>query len=533
MRKLFAVLLLVALFCFPSHAAMPDRDIVIIYTNDVHCGVDENIGYAGVAFYRDEMKKTNPYVTLVDAGDAVQGAVFGTISNGRYIIEIMNAMGYDLAIPGNHEFDYGMSQFENFAKNLKCGYISCNFRDDVTGQLLLEPYRMFTYGNTKVAFVGASTPDSITSSTPSSFMDALGDYIYSFDGDKTGEKLCASIQKAIDAARDAGADFVILVGHLGEYEDVTEVWSAPFVVGHTRGIDAVIDGHSHEVTPSLMIKNLDGKEIPITQTGTKLKNIGQITIDTSGKISTKLIDSVSGRNGKIDALIKELKARYEDTLKTRLGHLDFDMPALNEKNEWLIRNDEKGICDFLADAFLAASEGSAEVAFVNAGGIRADLKKGEITYNDALTVCPFGNSLCICEVSGQAILDELEMGTRMMPQRNGGLLHVAGLTYTVDISIPSPVRLDEKNMLTGVSGPRRVKDVKIGDTPLDPKKTYSVISSTYVLREKGDGHCFNGARLVRTGFVIDTDALAHYIKSFETIPDKYKTSQKRMTVIGE
>ena len=532
MKKVFAVLLLSVFLCVPAFAGNPDKDIVIIYTNDVHCGVDDHIGYAGLAFYRHEAEKRTPYVTLIDAGDAVQGAVIGTISNGRYIIEIMNAMDYDMAVPGNHEFDYGMSQFENFAKNLKCGYVSCNFKDAVTGQLVFEPYRMMKYGNTKIAFVGVCTPDAVTTSTPSSFMDARGDYIYDFDGDKTGEKLCATIQKTVDNARDAGADFVILVGHLGENPPFKE-WSSLNVAAHTRGIDAIIDGHSHEVTPCLMAKNLDGKEIPITQTGTKLEYIGQVTIDTSGKVSTELIDSVSGRDEKVDALIRELKARYEDTLKTKLGKTDFDLLAVDEKGEWLLRNAETNICDFMADAFLAAADGAAEIAFVNAGNIRANLKAGELTYNDALNVSPFGSTVCICDVKGQTILDELEMSVRLMPQRSGGLLHVAeGVTYTVDITIPSPVQIDDKNVLLSISGPRRVKDVTVGGKPLDPNKTYSVLASSYVLREKGDGHRFEGAKLTKPDFITDADALAHYIKSFPTIPDKYRTQQGRMKIVS-
>ena len=208
---LFALaLLFVCLGIRAGEAANPDQDIVILYTNDVHCGVDDHIGYAGLAYYKKEAEKRTPNVTLVDAGDAVQGATIGMISNGRYIIEIMNAVGYDLAVPGNHEFDYGMGQFENFAKTLSCGYVSCNFRDAVTGQLVFEPYKMISYKNAagavKVAFVGACTPETIVTSTPASFMDSYENYIYDFDGDVTGAKLCASIQKAVNVARDAGGD---------------------------------------------------------------------------------------------------------------------------------------------------------------------------------------------------------------------------------------------------------------------------------------------------------------------------------------
>ena len=233
MKKISALLLLLAVMCVPSWGAVPDKDIVILSTNDVHCGVDEVIGYAGVEYYKHEMQKLTPYVTLVDAGDWAQGATIGMIAQGRYILEIMNAMNYEVAVPGNHEFDYGWGMFERLAANLKCGFISCNLMDLRTGKTVFKPYKIFTYGNVKVAFVGASTPESITKSTPSYFMDDAGEYIYDFNGEATGEKLIAAIQKAVDDARAEGADYVIVLGHLGEYEDVTPVWAVPFIAPRT------------------------------------------------------------------------------------------------------------------------------------------------------------------------------------------------------------------------------------------------------------------------------------------------------------
>lgn len=533
-KKFTLGLLFVLAFIMCSSSAsmsltMPDKDIIILYTNDVHCGVDDNIGYAGLAFYKSEVGKKTPYVTLIDAGDAVQGAVIGSISNGNYIIEIMNAVGYDLAVPGNHEFDYYMSQFEKFARDLKCGYVSCNFRDVVTGQLVFEPYRIFNYGKTKVAFVGACTPNSIASSNPTAFMDSTGNYIFDFDGEFTGKKFYASIQKAVDEARNNGADYVILVGHLGESIPApVDIWNAQNVAANTRGIDAVIDGHSHEVTPALFVKNLDGKEIPITQSGTKLKFIGQVTIDTSGKIKTELIGEVKGRDEKITALIDGLKARYEDTLKTQLGYVSFDLIAVDSNNRWLLRNNETNLCDFMADAFFEAAEGEADCAFVNAGNIRADIKTGEITYNNALTVSPFGGTLCICEVPGQTILDELELGVALMPENSGGLLHGSGITYAVDTSVKTPVKLDNKGMLLEISGARRVGNVLIGEKPLDPAQKYKVIAESYVLRGKGDGHVFSGARLLKLDFISTVDAISHYVKKFTSIPENYRNPQGRM-----
>ena len=539
MRKLLAFVLVIAALMIPSCSLavnLPDKDIIIIYTNDVHCGVDDFIGYAGLALYKKQMQAQSPYVTLVDAGDAVQGATIGAISQGRYIIEIMNYLGYDVAVPGNHEFDYGWGQFENFCKNIKCGYISCNLVDTVTGQLFLKPYKMIKYGNTKVAYVGICTPESITKSTPSSFMDSLGNYIYDFGGDKTGDKICAAVQKAVDQARDEGADYVIAVGHLGEYEDVVEEWSAPRVISGTRGIDALIDGHSHEVTPALKIKNLDGKEITITQTGTKLQNIGKMTINTEGKISTELISEVKGgRDPEADKFIDEIKARFEGTLNAHIGHSNFILRAMDDNGTWLVRNGETGLCNIITDALLhsakATKTGGADIAIYNAGGIRSNMNPGELTYGSALSVLPFSNTICICEVSGQTLLDELEHGARNFPERSGGLLHVAGMTYTINGKIPSPIKADDKNMLIGIEGERRVSDVKVNGEPLEPDKLYKVISVSYVLLAKGDGHIFKGAKILEADYEVACDSLVHYIKSLDELPEKYKEAQNRITFI--
>ena len=536
MKKLFAVLMLLSVFCVPSYAAVPDNNIVILFTNDVHCGVDENIGYAGVEFYKHEQEKITPYVTLVDAGDWAQGGNIGSISQGRYILEIMNAMNYQFAVPGNHEFDYGWGQFESYMRNLKCGLYACNLRDIRTGELILNPYKIFNYGDVKVAFVGAATPETIVKSTPSTFMDNDGKFIYDFDGETTGQKLISTIQKTVDHARSNGADYVFVVGHLGEYEDVTEVWSAPFIAQRTRNIDAFIDGHSHEVTTGLHFMNAESKDVVIVQTGTRIHNIGQVTITTNGEIKTELINKVDGKDEKITALINDIKARFEDTLKQHLSYTSFDLRALDDDGEWILRNAETNLCNLITDAMMYSVHDTgtknADVALFNAGGMRDNIMTGEIKFSDALSVLPFNNTVCVCEVLGQVLLDELEVGCRLLPFRSGGFLHVSGMTFTADSTIPSPVVLDNTNTLVEIKDePRRVKDVKVNGEALDPDKIYKVVSINYVLREKGDGHVFSGAKLIEPDYASASDSFARYIKTFERLPEEYRTSQNRITII--
>ena len=521
--------------CLPSWGAVPDKDIVILCTNDVHCGVDMNIGYAGLAYYKHQMQALTPYVTLVDAGDWSQGETIGMISQGRYIIEIMNAVNYDLVIPGNHEFDYSWGMFEVFSRDLKCGLTSCNLRDLHTGELVLTPYRIFTYGDVRVAFVGVCTPDSLTKSTTTTFMDETGKRIYGFDEDITGEKLITSIQKAVNDARAEGVDYVIVVGHLGEYDDVNDVWSAPYIAARTRGINAFIDGHSHEVTPSLIIKNADGQDVPIMQAGTKFTHIGKVTIATDGTVRTELIASVESRDEKIAGLINDIKARFADTVTRHLSYTSYDLKAKDDSGSWLTRTGENYLCNLVTDAVLASTAqtktGRTDIALMNAGGIRANIKAGEIIYNDALSVLPYNNTVCIVEVSGQTILDELEHGVHTLPKLYGGFLHASGLSYTIDMRIPSPVKVDDAGNMLEIVGERRIRDVKINGEALDPERMYRVAGVEFMLRDKGNGHIFRGAKLLEPGYILMSDALAHYLKTFDILPERYSEPQGRITVI--
>lgn len=554
-----------------------DKDIVVLYTNDVHCGVDENIGYAGLALYKKEMLAQTPYVTLVDGGDAIQGAPIGTLSDGGYLIDIMNKVGYDFAVPGNHEFDYGMPRFLELAGKLNCGYYSSNFMDLRTGSAVFAPYKMFTYGDTKVAFVGATTPESFTKSTPTYFQDENGTYIYGFCEDESGKKLYTQIQTSVDQAKAEGAEIVVLVGHLGE-NGTTDQWTSDRVIQNTTGINAVIDGHSHEVY-NKYVKNKEGKDVLLNQTGTKLKNIGKLTIKTDGTITGEMVTKVpegvvagtytvkkgdtlsriakkelgsynryreiydSNRgaikdpnvltvgsqlvipakssvtaDGKAidydtDRYIKSIQSQYNETLKTVIGHTDTELtvndPATGNR---AVRSGETNLGDLCADAYRFVL--GADIGLSNGGGVRANIKAGNITYNDTLTVFPFGNMGCVAEVKGQQIKDALEMASKNYPKESGGFLQVSGLTYTINSKVPANVQLDEKGNFIKVNGAYRVSDIMVGGAPLDVNKTYTVASHNYMLKSGGDGlTMFKGSKIIRDEVIADVDLLSSYIRN--------------------
>ena len=505
-----------------------DNDIVILYTNDVHCGVDDNLGYAGLATVKNALEAQGKHVVLVDNGDAVQGDTIGTLSNGEYIIDIMNEAGYDVATPGNHEFDYGMDQFFALTEKANFPYVSANFVD-ADGNTVLDPYVIKDVAGVKIAFVGISTPKTITTSTPKYFQDDNGNYIYGFMQDETGEKLYAAVQSAVDAARAEGAQIVIAMAHLGIEEDCSP-WTSSEVIVNTSGIDAVLDGHSHSMLACEKVKNKDGQEVILTSTETKLAYIGCLTIRDDGSMTSTLISD----NGMKD-FVGGIQEEFEELVNTVVASTAVDLvikdPASGER---IVRVTETNLGDLCADAYRAMS--GADVAIVNGGGVRADIPAGDITYGQIIAVHPFGNEMCVVECTGQEILDALELGCSKLPAESGGFLHVSGMTYTIDLNVESSVKLDENGMFVSVEGDRRVKDVTVGGEPLDPEKTYTLASHNYKLKDCGDGYSmFADNVFLQDSVMIDNQVLINYIVNVlgGTVGEEYADpyGQGRITII--
>ena len=533
---LSAAAFMAALTCQTAFAL--DHDVVILHTNDTHCGIEENMGYAGLVWYENQMKEETPYVTLVDAGDAIQGAPVRTLSEGEYLVQIMNKAGYDFAVPGNHEFDYGMEKLLGLSARLDCGYSACNFVNLPSKTQVFAPYRIMEYDDIQVAFVGVATPESITKSTPAYFQDQFGRYRFSFCEDETGEALYSQVQSAVDQARGEGADYVIMVGHLGD-NGITEKWSSRSVIANTTGIDAAIDGHSHEVCVE-NVPNENGEMVVLTQTGTKFANTGKLTITTDGQIQASHVSAVTDAEGnpakdaEMESFINGIKSQYEESLKVVLGRTDVDLMDKDpETGLRAVRKAETNLGDLCADASRYMM--GADIGFMNGGGIRAGIEAGDITYEDALSVFPYGNMICMAEVSGQKIKDALEMGVKNYPEESGGFIHVSGLTYTVDSSVPSSVVLDEKRNFVSVDGEYRVRDIYVGEEPLDVNRTYTLASHNYWLKSGGDGmSMLMGCPILKDETMVDVDTITSYISEYlgGTVGEEYKDprGQGRITI---
>lgn len=542
-----AVLSLFITVClFSSCQSKKSGDIVILYTNDVHCNIDENIGYSGLKAYKEAAEEKTDYVSLVDCGDAIQGSFAGTVSSGKYITEIMNEVGYDFAVPGNHEFDYGMNQLSALISASNATYLNCNISytgDKESSISGIKPYEIEEYGNTKVAFIGVTAPQTITTSSPSSFTEN-GKIVYDFASGNDGKNLYNCVQKYVDECTKAGADFVVLLAHLGDDSELSP-YSSVDVIKNTTGIDAVLDGHSHSTVSCDIEQNKNGEEVLLSSTGTELKNIGQLVITASGNVTAGLISGYSNKDSETDAFIADIKSQYEEKMKETVASSDISLSGYDKNGIRLVRNRETTIGDLCADAYRMVT--GADIAIINGGGIRADLPSGNITYADMLAVHPYGNKLCVVKATGQEILDCLEkasMNTKATTKKDdnadgesGAFQQVSGLKYTIDTSVPSSVKDDKDGNFVSVGKTRRVKDVKVLQNgvyvPIEKDKTYTVASHNYLIKSGDDGlNMFTDNELILDEGMLDYQVLITYITDNLNgkLSDKYTATSNRITV---
>jgi len=507
-------------------------EVTILYTNDVHTYIDKQapeLTYAAIAALKQSYQNAGKKVLLVDAGDHVQGTAYGSMDQGASIIELMNAAGYDVATPGNHEFDYGMDRAKELMRNADFPYLSCNWVDLRTNLRVLPEIKVFVRGGVRIAFVGITTPETFTKSTPAYFMNkAQTKYIYDILGGEDGQKLYSAVQKAVDKAKCL-ADVVIGLGHLG-VDPSSSPWTSEEVIAHTTGFDAFIDGHSHTVMENKQVADASGRLVTLTQTGSYFANVGEMTIAPDGTISTRLVSTYDQEDPAVAAEQAAWVSSVDEMLGEKIAVADTKFyitdPATGKRR---IRSGETNLGDFVADGiytyFNEVEQLHCDIAIMNGGGIRSDEDAGYWTFKTCKQVSPFGNVACLMSVTGKQIQDALEFAARFAGaegKENGGFLQVAGATYEIHTDIPNTVQTDDKNVWIGsATGTPRVQNVKIYDrangtyVPLDENKTYALAGMNYTLRNLGDGFAmFDGAELIKDYVSEDYLVMSTYAMTF-------------------
>ena len=507
-------------------------EVTILYTNDVHTYIDKQapeLTYAAIAALKQSYQNAGKKVLLVDAGDHVQGTAYGSMDQGASIIQLMNAAGYDAATPGNHEFDYGMDRAKELMRDADFPYLSCNWVDLRTNLRVLPEIKVFVRGGVRIAFVGITTPETFTKSTPAYFMNkAQTKYIYDILGGEDGQKLYSAVQKAVDKAKCL-ADVVIGLGHLG-VDPSSSPWTSEEVIAHTTGFDAFIDGHSHTVMENKQVADASGRLVTLTQTGSYFANVGEMTIAPDGTISTRLVSTYDQEDVAVAAEQAAWVNTVDDMLGEKIAVADTKFyitdPATGKRR---IRSGETNLGDFVADGiytyFNEVEQLHCDIAIMNGGGIRSDEDAGYWTFKTCKQVSPFGNVACLMSVTGKQIQDALEFAARFAGaegKENGGFLQVAGATYEIHTDIPNTVQTDDKNVWIGsATGTPRVQNVKIYDRhtgtyePLDLAKTYALAGMNYTLRNLGDGFAmFDGAELIKDYVSEDYLVMSTYAMTF-------------------
>lgn len=507
-----SLILVLGMFPTVTFAEATSDDIIILYENDVHCAVE---GYSKLSAMKKELKQTYEHVGVVSCGDYIQGSSLGAISRGEYIIELMNLVGYDAVTLGNHEFDFRLDRLEELVAMMATKPVCCNFQEIGEDTSYFDPYKIVSYGDVDIAYIGITTPSTISSSSSAQFKDENGNYKYSFNP----TTLYEVVQENIDAAEAEGADYIIAISHIGYAEDEIygDLEDVEDLIKNTDGLDVVLDAHSHSVIEGMEITDKEGNEVLLSSTGTKFENIGKLTI-SDGEITTELIktEDYQGTDPIVDAKLNEINGEYATLGERKVAFSQVDLITHDADGNRLVRTSETNLGNLCADAVRYAMD--ADVGYMNGGGLRAAIQNGDITFNDLLSVFPFNNTVVLAEVSGQTLKDMMEMAVMSWPNEDGCFPHLSGITFSVNTAIPSSVVVNELEEFVEISGEYRVYDIEVFDKetgkyePLSLSKTYTLAASNYFLLEYGSGMTMlKDAKIIQNEGMLDVEALEQYI----------------------
>ncbi len=473
---LFLALVMVLALAIPAGATETEQDltghIVILHTNDVHGAIGE---YAKVAALKQAYQAAGAYVLLADAGDFIQGDPTVSASQGKTAIELMNLAGYDVAAPGNHEFDYGYPNLKTLAGEADFPILAANVRYD-NAAALGEQTTFTTTDGKKIGIFGLDTPETATKAHPDKIKGV------SF---LAAQEMFDCAQAQVDALNAEGCDYIICLGHLGIDAESTGNRSIDLLEKVT-GIDVFIDGHSHSTLEEIKeATNGTGKvgDTVLTSTGTKLANVGMVDISPDGTISTSSLatsELTVTPDAKVAARAEEIQKEIDADYGTVFAKTEVALDG--EKAN--VRTGETNLGDLIADAMLWQAgllDEGVDAAVTNGGGIRASIAAGDITKKDINTVLPFGNTLYVVKVTGAELLEALEASTYCTPEAIGGFPQVAGIEFTVNTG----AQFDTKELYPGSTYGKpasinRVMIQTVGGEAFNPEETYTIVTNDFM-----------------------------------------------------
>ena len=499
---------------------------VILHTNDVHGAIQD---YAKVAALKADYEARGADVWLVDAGDFSQGSVYVSLNKGADAITMLNAVGYDYVTLGNHEFDYGAQQLADNLANASFDILCSNVLDADGDPAADEAVTSEVEGSgLKIGFFGLATPETKTKANPALIKGLTF---------LSGEELYKCAQEQIDWLKQENADVIICLAHLGVDKE-SQPNTSYDLYKNTTGIDFIIDGHSH----SVMTKGPNGE--PIQSTGTALANVGVITIDNATKkIESNELIALKDYTGS-DAAVAAAAKAIMDPIDAAYGEV-FAKSAvdLNGAKAPGNRTEETNLGDLITDAMMWAIKTKAPsvdmtnaVAITNGGGIRAAIKKGDITKKDINTVLPFGNTLAVVYVKGSELLEALEASTYCTPEAVGGFPQFAGMEVELNIA-PKYDKNAEKYPGSEYFGPKSINRItikSINGKAFDPNATYAVITNNFMAAGGDTYYAFAAAKeQFDTGLPLD-EILMEYITTElnGVVGEQYAKPQGRLTIVN-
>ena len=510
-RKLLIGVMTLMMGC---HAGMAQKSIVILYENDVHCGID---GYKKMAGLRDAINKTDTaYAAIVCVGDFLQGNTTGAISKGQYVVDIMREMKYDAVTLGNHEFDYGIPRMIELLRQINAPVVCANLFEAGEPQSFYAPYVIRQFGNKKVAFVGATTPETMIMEGYA-FYDTNGVLLF----DLKRDSFYQVIQEAVDKARAEGADYVVLLSHVGETTQSLG-FNSHLLVNNTKGIDIVLDGHSHETFVHDKATNVNGKDIIVTQTGTQFVNMGKLIITPDGQLVTEMLKTsdIPYENERVAAATDSIRQIVKAETSKVVAHTDYRLVVSDENAQWIVRSEETNAGDLVADAYRYAMK--SDIGFENGGGIRNDIMAGDITYGDIIGMLPYDNTLRRIAVTGQQLKDMLVRNTALVPVLDGNFPQVSGVRFTIHCKSHT------------------VSDIEVlqadgSYAPLELNHQYSVAVTDYNHDNGGFFDCFKKCPVLFESSMRYYEALADYLRNVlgGSTGNAYAQPQGRIKIVND